>query len=117
MKSQYEVINGVLWLHADGRTWSHDARPKSRKGKRGGAGGNKELIEAPMPGKITKLFHKNGEKVHKGGAIVVMEAMKMEYTLKAEIDGEVLETLCQPGDQVTLGQALVKMKPATTEKK
>jgi biotin carboxyl carrier protein len=38
-----------------------------------------------------------------------MEAMKMEYTLKADAPGKVEKVTAKAGDQVTLGQLLVKL--------
>jgi biotin carboxyl carrier protein len=40
----------------------------------------------------------------------VMEAMKMEYTLKAQLAGRVAEILCEAGQQVTLGQRLARLE-------
>jgi biotin carboxyl carrier protein len=64
-----------------------------------------------MPGKVTKILLTPGSAVEVGQAVLVMEAMKMEYTLKAEIAGEVESVNCAVGEQVALGKALVKIKP------
>jgi biotin carboxyl carrier protein len=107
MKAQ--LIKGVLWIHHGGRTFSVDtsAGAKARK-KSGGTSSNQ--IAAPMPGKITKLLVKEGDPVKPGQALVMMEAMKMEYTLKAETTGNVDSVACQVGDQVILGKILVKIR-------
>ncbi len=67
---------------------------------------------SPMPGKITKILLSEGSDVQIGQAVLVMEAMKMEYTLKAEVAGTVEGIHCAVGEQVALGKALVKIKPA-----
>jgi len=55
---------------------------------------------------------KAGDKVAKGQPLAVMEAMKMEHTVAAPADGEVLELLFAPGDQVTEGDELLRLKTA-----
>lgn len=58
------------------------------------------FIKAPMPGKILEVLAKNGGMVEKGDALVIMEAMKMEYTLKAPRAGKVKGLSAKVGDQV-----------------
>jgi len=65
-----------------------------------------------MPGKVVSFAVKAGDKVTKGQALAVMEAMKMEHTIAAPADGTVQELLYTPGDQVTEGAELLKL--ATT---
>jgi 3-methylcrotonyl-CoA carboxylase alpha subunit len=72
--------------------------------------GNKDIISAPMPGKVIAVMVSPGSKVTKGAAVIVMEAMKMEHTLIAATDGEVELVMHQVGDQVLEGAALVKFK-------
>ncbi len=67
-------------------------------------------LTAPMPGKVVSFAVKAGEKVKAGQALAVMEAMKMEHTIAAPADGEVLELLYAPGDQVAEGEELLKLK-------
>ena len=66
-------------------------------------------LTAPMPGKIIGFLVKAGQKVSKGQALAVMEAMKMEHTIAAPADGEVGELMYAPGDQVAEGAELLKM--------
>ncbi|MFS4458668.1 acetyl-CoA carboxylase biotin carboxyl carrier protein subunit [Bdellovibrio sp. HCB2-146] len=109
-KAEAQQIKGVLWVHYQGRTFTVDnsSGRKSRKG--GGAGGSSDQIAAPMPGKVTKILLKVGDKVAAGQAVLVMEAMKMEYTLKSEIAGEIESISGAAGEQVALGKVLVKIK-------
>jgi 3-methylcrotonyl-CoA carboxylase alpha subunit len=66
-------------------------------------------LTAPMPGKILSFSVKAGDKVSKGQALAVMEAMKMEHTIAAPADGVVEELMYAPGDQVTEGSELLKI--------
>ena len=66
-------------------------------------------LTAPMPGKVVSFAVKAGDKVSKGQALAVMEAMKMEHTIAAPADGVVQELLYAPGDQVAEGAELLKI--------
>jgi 3-methylcrotonyl-CoA carboxylase alpha subunit len=67
-------------------------------------------LTAPMPGKVLSFAVKAGDKVGKGQALAVMEAMKMEHTIVAPGDGVVAELLFAPGDQVTEGAELLRLE-------
>jgi 3-methylcrotonyl-CoA carboxylase alpha subunit len=67
-------------------------------------------LTAPMPGKVVSFAVKAGDKVSKGQALAVMEAMKMEHTIAAPKDGTVAELLYAPGDQVAEGAELLKLE-------
>jgi 3-methylcrotonyl-CoA carboxylase alpha subunit len=66
-------------------------------------------LTAPMPGKVISFAVKPGDRVAKGQALAVMEAMKMEHTIAAPADGTVKELLYAPGDQVAEGAELLKI--------
>jgi len=66
-------------------------------------------LTAPMPGKVVSFTVKAGDKVSKGQALAVMEAMKMEHTIAAPADGTVAELMFAPGDQVTEGAELLRI--------
>jgi len=50
-----------------------------------------------------------GDQVKAGQPLAVMEAMKMEHTIYAPLDGTVAELLYAPGEQVAEGAELLKM--------
>ncbi|QDK39245.1 biotin/lipoyl-containing protein [Bdellovibrio sp. NC01] len=111
-KAQAQLMKGTLWVHVNGRTFTMDAGSGQKSRKKAGGGGSSDTIAAPMPGKVTKILLTAGSAVKAGQAVLVMEAMKMEYTLKSEIDGTIESVSCAVGEQVALGKALVKMKPS-----
>jgi 3-methylcrotonyl-CoA carboxylase alpha subunit len=76
------------------------------------AGGDADLIEAPMPGLVKAVFAAAGQAVVKGDRLAVLEAMKMEHSLLAARDGVVAEVLVAAGDQVSAGAALVRLEGA-----
>ena len=66
-------------------------------------------LTAPMPGKVVSFAVKAGDRVKRGQALAVMDAMKMEHTIAAPIDGLVEELLYAPGDQVVEGAELLRL--------
>ena len=66
---------------------------------------------APLPGAIAKILVTEGDAVVEGDALVVLEAMKMEHTLRAAGAGTVGEVLCTVGQQVDVGDLLVVVTP------
>ncbi len=65
---------------------------------------------APMPGKVIDLKVKVGSKIKKGDTLVVLEAMKMEHTVKAIEDGVIDELFVSQNDQVENGALLMVIK-------
>jgi 3-methylcrotonyl-CoA carboxylase alpha subunit len=66
-------------------------------------------LTAPMPGKVVSFAVKAGDRVKRGQALAVLDAMKMEHTIAAPADGVVGELLYAPGDQVGEGAALLTL--------
>jgi 3-methylcrotonyl-CoA carboxylase alpha subunit len=65
-------------------------------------------IMAPMPGRIIAVHAEAGKTVEKGAPLIVLEAMKMEHTLKAGHAGRIEFVGCKPGDQIREGQELLR---------
>jgi 3-methylcrotonyl-CoA carboxylase alpha subunit len=74
----------------------------------GSAGG----LTAPMNGTMVTLLVDKGAAVTKDDALLVMEAMKMEHTIRAPADGVVKEFYFAPGDLVDGGAELLDFEPA-----
>jgi len=68
------------------------------------------LVVAPMPGKISSLLVGEGESVLRGAPLLVMEAMKMEHTLKAPCAGKISDVAWREGAQVSEGDILVRLE-------
>ncbi|MFM2045489.1 MAG: methylcrotonoyl-CoA carboxylase subunit alpha [Pseudomonadota bacterium] len=64
-------------------------------------------LTAPMPGKVIAVHVADGAVVEKGQPLLVLEAMKMEHTIKAPAAGTVTKVRFQVGDQVPDGAELV----------
>jgi 3-methylcrotonyl-CoA carboxylase alpha subunit len=64
-------------------------------------------LTAPMPGKIVQMLVKPGDRVRRGQALAIVEAMKMEHTLAAPGDLTVKTAPFRAGDQVSEGAIIV----------
>lgn len=73
------------------------------------AGG--DTVLAPMPGLVRVVTATSGQSVSTGDALLVLEAMKMEHTLRAPRDGVVAEVLIVEGEQVEAGSVMVSLEP------
>lgn len=105
-------IGGTLWLHHNGRTFCYQPEVQlQRRGSTPLSATASGEIRAPMPGKVMKISASAGQAVKAGSVIVVIEAMKMEYSLETPIQGTVRNIKCQLGDQVSLGQVLAEVLP------
>ena len=65
-----------------------------------------------MPGKVLTVMATVGESVDEGQPLVVMEAMKMEHRICADVAGTVTVIHFSDGDQVDQGTTLVEIEPA-----
>jgi biotin carboxyl carrier protein len=64
-------------------------------------------VKSPMPGTIIAVPVKQGDVVHKGDKVIILESMKMENELRAPRDGMVAHVRVKPGTSVEKGQVLV----------
>ncbi len=69
-------------------------------------------LTAPMPGAVVSVLVKPGDKVAKGQALIIMEAMKMEHTIVAPFDGKVEAVYFAAKEQVKEGAELVALEAA-----
>jgi biotin carboxyl carrier protein len=106
-----QKLRGEVWLHFNGRTFIYEDESQSQAKKKGAKAAHAGDLLAPMPGKVTKLLKNAGEDVKKGDVVIVMEAMKMEYTLKSDGDGKITAINCQVNEQVSLGKVLAHITP------
>lgn len=70
-------------------------------------------LKAPMPGVITQVLVNINDKVQKDDVLMTLEAMKMEYAIRAPYDGIVHSCYFQAGDQVKVGDELVEFQAIT----
>jgi biotin carboxyl carrier protein len=64
-------------------------------------------LKAPMPGLIVAVPVAEGQAVHKGDILMILESMKMQNELKCPRDGTVTRVRVKPGESVEHNQVLV----------
>jgi 3-methylcrotonyl-CoA carboxylase alpha subunit len=93
-------INGDVYrfnkVEAGARPASFDALPSA--------------ITSPISGKVTAVGAADNDTVKAGQVLITIEAMKMEYQIKAPYDGKVEKVNFKVGDQVDIGVLLVQME-------
>jgi propionyl-CoA carboxylase alpha chain len=68
------------------------------------------LLLSPMPGLLTELAVKAGQEVKAGEKLAVIEAMKMENVLRAEVDGVIRDVLAAQGDSLAVDQPILEFR-------
>ena len=65
---------------------------------------------SPMPGRVVAVHVKAGDRVEPGQALMVLEGMKMEYTVKAAVAGTIEKVLFEQGSMVDAEAVLAHIK-------
>lgn len=68
-----------------------------------------QSLTAPMPGTVIKLLVAPGDAVQAGATLLILEAMKMEWPLRAPRDGVVARIACREGEMVRPDVELVEL--------
>ena len=111
LRRRYEVRLSAHEVDVNGPEGqsSFSRRAEDDPDERGGVAGE---CRAPLPGAVTKVLVAEGDVVAEGDGLVVLEAMKMEHTLRANGAGIVAQISCAPGQQVDVHDLLVTVEPA-----
>jgi acetyl-CoA/propionyl-CoA carboxylase biotin carboxyl carrier protein len=96
---------GQVWVGAGGSAWALHEQPRSLRADDPHA--HHGEVTSPMPGSVIAVHAGEGDSVTKGQPLVVVEAMKMEHTLTAPLDGTVEQLLVRVGQQVKVDELLV----------
>ena len=100
---------GQLQLQTDGLEFLAEVfDPRSWRGRRhsGAEAEGRQLIVAPMPGKVVRLLVKVGDPVEAGQGLLVVEAMKMQNEIRSPKSGKVERVLVREGQAVNAGEVL-----------
>jgi 3-methylcrotonyl-CoA carboxylase alpha subunit len=93
-----------------GRHWRVSCEDRDRPGSRNDTASG--LLVAPMPGRVISVLVERDASVEKGQALIVIEAMKMEHTIRAPMDGRVTAVFFAEGDLVEEGVELLTIDSA-----
>jgi len=66
-------------------------------------------VKAPMPGKVLEVLAKAGDRLSKGDNLLILEAMKMENVIKAEVDCVVKKVHITKLENVEKNQVLIEL--------
>jgi len=95
-------------LFVGGQAYPVTLNPSRDSAQHADAGG----FSAPMSGTIVALHAAPGDSVEAGDAVITLEAMKMEHTLRATVPGTVNGFAVAAGDSVSEGTVLVEFSAA-----
>lgn len=98
--------DGEMMIIAGHRETTGSLAGKKMKKAGGHAGG----LTSPMPGKIFKIVKEVGSEVKKGETILILEAMKMEHSIRSDKDGKVKKISYQVGELVQGGVTLAEVE-------
>jgi acetyl-CoA/propionyl-CoA carboxylase, biotin carboxylase, biotin carboxyl carrier protein len=116
-----EIVERDFEVEVNGKRFSITARerletlvqprkPKPPARVAGAGGGGSETLMAPMQGTIVKVLVTKGQKVKSGEAIVVLEAMKMENSILAHVDGRVEDLKVKQGQSIETGATIAVIR-------
>lgn len=108
-RSRAVVVRDGDMVHVavHGRTWRFQAVQHRPGGDPAAAEQDDPFAASPMTGTVRKVLVRPGDKVASGGTLFVVEAMKMEFVVRAPRDVVVREVRRKAGDKVTLGEVVV----------
>lgn len=95
---------GSLWVAIDGHTYELKAETPGRSASRGGV---EHVANSPMTGTLLEVAVSPGDRVEEGETLFVVEAMKMEYAVRAPRDVQVAAVHHAAGDKVEIDEPIV----------
>lgn len=106
-----EGLRMVIWHHRyPARVLTEREYRLEKVAPRLAAAGGHKVIKAPMPGLVKALAVSEGDVVHSGQQLIVLEAMKMENDITAPSAGRVSQIHVTPGSTVEGGKPLVTLE-------
>lgn len=109
---RYAIAGDDIFLHVDGQHYHlKHSEPVRRFASASGDDAN-AAARAPMPGTVVRLIAAPGQAVAAGDAILVIESMKLETTIRAWRDGEVADVHVTEGQTFERGTLLVSLVEA-----
>ncbi|RNL82120.1 ATP-binding protein [Halostreptopolyspora alba] len=102
--------DGGRWLGRHGHAWEVREEPPFAPIRERHTSGD-GTVRSPMPGTVLAVPVENGQRVTVGAPVAVVEAMKMEHTVTAPVDGVVTLREAHPGRPVAMDAVLATVEP------
>lgn len=106
---RYAIAGEDVFLHIDGRHYHLKLHEPVRRFASGGGDEANAAARAPMPGTVVRLVAEAGQTVAAGDALLVIESMKLETTIRAWRDGEIAALHVAEGQTFERGMVLVSL--------
>ena len=115
VKKRVRVLDhgAEIAVFIDGESWEFEEIDPLKPSAAEDLGAGK--LTAPMPGRVTRLLVDAGTSVRRGEPLMVVEAMKMEHTIAAPIDGIVTAVRFAVGELVEEGAELIALTPRDSD--
>lgn len=120
VRFSYHRVKGNFWAKlpkssvTSGLDFYGERSSVSRAGAKGDSASD---FTAQFPGKVRKVMVKEGQMVASDTPLLMIEAMKMEFAIKATEDGVVVKILVQEGQQLSPGHKLLDFTSAKKDTK
>jgi 3-methylcrotonyl-CoA carboxylase alpha subunit len=98
-KEKFVFVNGQVFR----------VKPVELTGKKKVRKKEEGSLNSPISGKVVNVKVKKGDSVKKGEVLMVIEAMKMEYLIRAPYNGKINKVNFKEKDQVEIGQSTVEV--------
>lgn len=105
MKFRAQKVKDRIWVQWRGKIYSVAADLK--KARRSGSEDSAQDLVAPFSCKVLRIHVRNGQEVKKGDPVVVVEAMKMEYSYASPRDGVIEKVNAVEGQIMNAGAHFV----------
>ncbi len=106
-RHHYFVHANQIWVACNSILYEFEEPDLATAGSQEHAGGN--TVVTPVPGTVRALKVRPGEPVARGDTVAVVEAMKMEFSLRAGRDGKVTALRVSEGQQVAEGMVIAEI--------
>jgi acetyl/propionyl-CoA carboxylase alpha subunit len=100
---------GRCWIYINGQVLVIDVQAQV-PGGRSKQNRQHPVLTAPMPARVIKVLASEGQTVRKGDILVLLESMKMEFSIRAPIEGAVRKINCKQGDLVAPETQLIEFE-------
>jgi 3-methylcrotonyl-CoA carboxylase alpha subunit len=95
----------VIWVAIEGDVFAF----RASSGRRSEAANDRDALTSPMPATVVRVAAVPGQSVQQGDVLLTLEAMKMQWPLRAPRDGVVKSVPCREGEIIQPGTVLVEL--------